>query len=141
MFENTMKTSNRVTGGLLAAAILLMLTVAVSVPGAAVRQDHSGQAAMQEMKIPQTAQDHRQHAEHYQKKAMEYRADVAAHKKMLAEYSKRVAQSPKSTTENPYIKKMRLHCEKYIRAAEALALEAEEMAKFHTFRAKELEGK
>jgi hypothetical protein len=31
--------------------------------------------------------------------------------------------------------------EKYISAAENLAREADEMAKFHTFRAKELEGK
>jgi hypothetical protein len=36
---------------------------------------------------------------------------------------------------------MRLHCEKYIKAAEALAAEADEMAKFHTLRAKEIEGK
>lgn len=141
MFENTTKTSKRVTGGLLAITILLTLTAVASAHSVTVQQDHAGQAAMQEMKIPQTAQDHRQHAEHYQQKAMEYRADVTAHKKMLAEYSKRIAQNSKNTLENPYLKKMRLHCEKYIRAAEALALESEEMAKFHTFRAKELDGK
>ncbi|MBL8208882.1 MAG: hypothetical protein JNM09_31985, partial [Blastocatellia bacterium] len=52
-----------------------------------------------------------------------------------------VAKNPKDSTENPYIKKMRLHCEKYSKAAEALAQEADEMAKFHTMRAKEMEGK
>ncbi len=141
MFENTMKTPARLTGGLLATAMLLMLAVIAPAHGTAVQQEHAGQAAMQEMKVPQTADDHRKHAEHYQQKAVEYRADVAAHKKMLAEYSKRIVQNSKNTTENPYLKKMRLHCEKYIRAAEALALEADEMAKFHTFRAKELDGK
>ena len=141
MFENIAKNCARVTSGLLVAMILLALTVVASAHSAAVQQDHTGQAAMQEMKVPVTADDHRHHAEHYQKKAMEFRADVAAHKKMLAEYSKRIVQNSKNTLENPYLKKMRLHCEKYIRAAEALALEAEEMAKFHTFRAKELEGK
>lgn len=105
------------------------------------KQDHSGHAAGQEMKVPQTAQDHRDLAEHYQKKAAEYRQEIETHKKMLAEFSKRVAKNPKDPGENPYIKKMRLHCEKYISAAENLAREADEMAKFHTFRAKELEGK
>lgn len=60
---------------------------------------------------------------------------------MLADYGKGVAKNPKDTSENPYIKRMRLHCEKYIRAAENLEQEAVEMAKFHTLRAKELEGK
>ncbi len=63
------------------------------------------------------------------------------HKKMLADYSKTVARNPKDTGESGYIKKMRLHCEKYSKAAEALAQEADEMAKFHTMRAKEMEGK
>jgi hypothetical protein len=47
----------------------------------------------------------------------------------------------KDTNESGYIKKMRLRCEKYGRAAEALAQEADEFAKFHTMRAKEMEGK
>ena len=38
---------------------------------------------------------------------------------MLADYSKTVARNLKDTGENAYIKKMRLHCEKYINAAEA----------------------
>jgi hypothetical protein len=93
------------------------------------------------MKAPQTTQEHRERAEQYQKKAAEYRKEAEAHKKMLADYSKTVARNPKDTGENAYIKKMRLHCEKYIKAAEALAQEADEMAKYHTMRAKEMEGK
>ena len=105
------------------------------------KQDHSGHAMGQDMKMPQTAQEHRDHAEHYQKKAAEYRKEAEAHRKMQADYSKTVARNPKDTGENPYIKKMRLHCERYSKAADALAQEAEEMAKFHTMRAKEMEGK
>jgi hypothetical protein len=39
----------------------------------------------------------------------------------LADYRKGVAKNPKDTGENPYVKKMRLHCDKYINAAESLA--------------------
>jgi hypothetical protein len=128
---------------LVISAFSLLLAIAAPALSAAreSQQDHSGHTAGQEMKIPQTAQDHMDLAECYQKKAAEYRQEIATHKKMLAEYSKGVARNPKDTSENPYIKKMRLHCEKYISAAENLAREADEMAKFHTFRAKELEGK
>jgi hypothetical protein len=75
------------------------------------------------------------------KKAVEYRAEADSHKKMLADYSKGVAKNPKDTGENPYIRKMRVHCEKYINAAENLARETDEMAKHHEMRAKEMEGK
>ena len=105
----------------------------------AVAQDHRDHG--QEMKAPHTAQEHKARAEQYQKKAEEYRMEAEAHKKMQADYSKTVARNPKDTVESRYIKKMRLHCQKYSRAAEALAQEAEDMAKFHTMRAKEMEGK
>ncbi|HEX4949889.1 MAG TPA: hypothetical protein VFZ34_24700 [Blastocatellia bacterium] len=106
---------------------------------AASAQDHHDHG--QEMKAPQTAQEHRARADEYEKKAAEHRNEAAAHQKMLKDYSKTVARNPKDTGENAYIRKMRLHCEKYIKAAEALAVEAEEMAKFHKMRAKEIEGK
>lgn len=143
MFETTSKRNSSTTIWLLVSALTILLTIVIpaSSRGAGARQDHSGHASVQEMKIPQTAQDHKDLAERYQKKAAEYREEIAMHKKMLAEFSKKVAKNPKDTGENPYIKKMRLHCEKYISAAEGLAREADEMAKFHTFRAKELEGK
>jgi hypothetical protein len=143
MLETISKRNNRTTTWLLGGPLALLLAIAVPVFSRAevVTQDHPGHASGQEIKIPQTAKDHYELAERYQKKAAEYRAEIDMHKKMLAEYSKGVAKNPKDTGENPYIKKMRLHCEKYIRAAENLEREAAEMAKFHTFRAKELEGK
>ena len=139
-----MKNMNRKTNTmtmLLLSSLALMLTASFSIGGLAQgsHQDHSMHA--QEMKAPRTAQEHKDRAAEYEKKAAEYRKDIAAHRKMLADYSKTVAKNPKDTGENAYIKKMRLHCEKYIKAAEALAQEADEMAKFHTMRAKEMEGK
>jgi uncharacterized protein HemX len=141
--KNTSLKTNTTTMRLLISAVALMLTVGLSIWGMAqeAKQDHSAHAMGQEMKAPQTAQEHRARAEQYQKKAAEYRQEAAAHRKMLTDYSKTVAKNPKDTVENAYIKKMRLHCEKYSKAAEALAQEADEMAKFHTMRAKEMEGK
>lgn len=143
MLETINERNNRTITWLLGSALALLLAIAAPAFSRAevAAQDHSGHASGQEVKIPQTAKDHYELAERYQKKAAEYRAEIDMHKKMLAEYSKGVARNPKDTGENPYIRKMRLHCEKYIRAAENLEREAAEMAKFHTFRAKEMEGK
>jgi len=122
-----------------AAALFVLVAGTFNLPSSA--QEHSGHQSGQEMKSPQTAQEHRDRAEYYKKKAAEYRAEAESHKKMQADYSKGVAKNPKDTAENPYVKKMRLHCEKYAGAAENLAREADEMAKFHEMRAKEMEGK
>ena len=139
--KNTRPRANTTTMRLLIGVVAWMLTAGLSIWGVAqdAKQDHSAHA--QEMKAPQTAQEHRERAEQYRKKAAEYRKEAEAHKKMLADYGKTVARNPKDTGENAYIKKMRLHCEKYINAAEALAQESDEMAKYHSMRAKEMEGR
>jgi hypothetical protein len=103
---------------------------------AAAQNDTKPQA-----KAPETAQEHYAMADKYTKEAAELQGEIAQHRAMLADYSKGVAKLPKATGENSYIKNMRLHCEKYIKAAESLAAEDTELAKFHTLRAKELEGK
>lgn len=143
MFTNNHRRNSKTTIWLLSSTLSLLLFVAFPTlsRGQEKKQDHSDHAAGQEMKIPQTPRDHRELAERYQKKAAEYRQEIEMHKKMLADFSKTVARNPKDTGENPYIRKMRLHCEKYIKATASAAQEAEEMAKFHTFRARELEGK
>ena len=137
--RNTMATTIKT----LVAGVLLMLAASLSITALArdAKQDHSGHVMGQNMKMPHTAQEHREHAEHYQRKAAEYRKESEAHKKMLVDYSKTVARNPKDTGESGYIRKMRLHCQKYSKAADSLAQEAKEMAKFHTMRAKEVEGK
>ena len=88
----------------------------------------------QEMKVPETAKDHHEMAEHYQKVAAQTREDIEMHKKMLADFNQAAVKSPKAG-ENPYSKKMRLHCEKYIKASEGLAAEADASATFHNLRA------
>jgi hypothetical protein len=113
------------TGMLLAITLLLAMAVPVFA---------------QEMKVPETAKDHHEMAEHYQKVAAQTRGDIEMHKKMLADFNEGAVKSPK-TGENPYSKKMRLHCDKYIKVSEALATEADSSAAFHNLRAKELEGK
>jgi uncharacterized protein HemX len=130
------KTNRTKTRPLLAAMTLLL---ALTVPAFAHGQEQQ-KTSTHEMKVPETAKDHYDMAEHYQKVAAEVREDIEMHKKMLADFTKSVAANPKSG-ENPYAKNMRLHCDKYIKAAEALAAEADASAKFHTMRAKELEGK
>ena len=128
--------TNRTRTRLLLVAITLLL--ALTVPAFARGQEQKN--STHEMKVPETARDHYDMAEHYQKVAAELREDIEMHKKMLGDFTKSVAANPKSG-ENPYAKNMRLHCERYIKAAEDLAAEADASAKFHTLRAKELEGK
>ena len=116
--------------------ILFSLAVSFTFVSAVAQNDSTHQ-----VKVPQTAQDHYALADTYTKEAAELQGEIARHHEMLAEYSKDVAKLPKATGENSYIKNMRLHCEKYIKAAESLAAEDNDLAKFHTLRAKELEGK
>ena len=121
---------------LMLATITLLLAMTVPVVAQGPEQGDSTHA----MKAPETAQNHIEMAIHYQKIEAQTRQEIEMHKKMLADFNQTVAQYPKAG-ENPYSKNMRLHCEKYDKAAEVLAAEAAESAKFHTLRAKELEGK
>jgi hypothetical protein len=126
----TKLTKTKLTGTrtrLLLASITLLLALTVPVMA-------------QEMKVPETAKDHHEMAERYQKAAASTREDIEMHKKMLADFNQTVVKNPKSG-ENPYSKNMRMHCARYIQASEALAVEDDASAKFHTLRAKELEGK
>ncbi|HYL99085.1 MAG TPA: hypothetical protein VEZ90_09040 [Blastocatellia bacterium] len=94
-----------------------------------------------ETKCAETAKEQRELAKEYQAKASEYRKEAESHRQMLADYKKRFARNPKEILENPAVKKMRLHCERYINADEQKAQDADEMARFHILRAEELEGK
>jgi hypothetical protein len=143
MLEINGQRNSKTTTWLIVSALSLLLAFAAPIMSRAQesKQENSGHAAGREAPIPQTVQRRLNLAESYRKKAAEYRREIETHKKMLAEYSKGVAKNPKDTGENPYIKKMRLHCEKNINDAENLARDAGEMAMYHTFRARELEGK
>ena len=99
----------------------------------------AAQSATNDMLVPDTAEQHREKAEMYKAKAAGYRQDADEHRKMLASYKRRMAPTPK-TGENPWLKKMRVHCEKFIADADALAREADKFAEYHTLRAAEMNG-
>jgi hypothetical protein len=128
-----MKNAVRIFVTLIVASFAMLYFASVN---AAAQNDSKPQ-----VKPAQTAQEHYALADKYTKEAAELQGEITEHREMLAEYSKGVAKLPKETGENSYIKTMRLHCEKYIKAAQSLAAEDTELAKFHTLRAKELEGK
>jgi hypothetical protein len=92
---------------------------------------------------PDTQSEHVALADGYRKKAASYREDAATHRLMLAMYKKQtsVPTDAKTVSENPWIKKMRVHCESYIRDADKLAADSDKFAEFHTMRAAELQGK
>jgi hypothetical protein len=133
---HTLRKDNKKMQGLLLGAVAVFAVMMLSIDSRAAAQDGAHQA-----KVPQTAQDHYALADHYKKEATELRGEIQKHNDMLAEYSKGVAKNAKDPGENGYIKSMRLHCEKYIKAAGELLTEDEDLAKFHTLRGKELEGK
>lgn len=118
--------------------VAMTLLLAFATPVFAQETTHEGSS--HEMKVPESAKDHSEMAEHYEKVAAQTREDIEAHKKMLADFTRTAISSPKAG-ENPHRRTMRLHCERYIKAAEGLVAEADASAKFHTLRAKELEGK
>lgn len=92
-------------------------------------------------KARQSAEEHLAIARSYFEKAEAYREEIETHRQMLETYKKRVAISPKVPFENPWVRKMRLHCEGYIREAKRQMAEALKLAEYHTFQAKELEGR
>jgi len=95
------------------------------------------------VKAANTQSEHVALADQYRKKTAAYREDAATHRQMLATYKKHVAvpTDGKTGIENSWIKKMRVHCEEYIRDADRLAADSEKFAEFHTMRAAELQGK
>ena len=95
------------------------------------------------VKAPDTPEEHQALADGYRKKAAAYREDAVTHRQMLDKYKQQMATpvDAKAGRENPWIKKMRVHCEQYIRDAEKLATDAEKFAEYHGMRAAELQGR
>ncbi|MCC6128970.1 MAG: hypothetical protein IT186_03495 [Acidobacteria bacterium] len=93
-------------------------------------------------KVAKTPGEHLAKAEEYKRKATVYRAEAALHQKMLEKFIDEYnSVGVERVDEDPYVTKMRVHCEGYISKAEALAIEAEAFANFHRMRAAELKGK
>lgn len=120
------------SASLLVAGIVALPQVAVSVE-MPMQSDESG------MKMtPQTTDEHSALAASYKQKGANYRQDAEMHRQMLAEYKKGAVHLKQG--ENPWVAKMRVHCEKYIVDADRLAGDVDDFAQFHTMRAKELRG-
>jgi hypothetical protein len=121
------------------SASLTALAGICALPQVAVSAETQMQSEMAGMTMmPQTADEHSAMVESYKQKAANYRQDAEMHRKMLAEYKKGAVHLKQG--ENPWVTKMRLHCEKYIVDADRLATDADVFAQFHTMRAKELRG-
>ena len=95
----------------------------------------------QAVKLPVTIQDHLALAKSYEEKAAAYHQEATYHREMLEEYKHKVVVNPKSPYENPWLKKMRKHCEAIIQESERLAREMHTFAEWHRMRAAELEGR
>ena len=127
-------------------ALLLSLAALIAAAPAPAQQQPSPSPtpAGTEEQMPATAEDHLVRAGQYRAKAAEYRSEAAAHRKMASEYE-RAKGSPqyraKTGRTEPWVAKMREHCESYIKAAEKMAKEAEMFADFHRMRAAELQGR
>jgi hypothetical protein len=140
--ENTM--SRTFAAATLIAGGLLILGLAAPSAAQTTSKDTSAKSeAASAVKVPETAQEHLAVADTYRQKAATFRSDAASHRQMLDAYKKQVAvpTDHKAAVENPWVKKMRSHCESYIRAAESMASEAETLSEFHRLRAHEAQGK
>lgn len=95
-----------------------------------------GLARAEDVKVPETAQEHLALAKQYDEKAAVWRDEAAHHREMADTYKKYSKLHP-----NPSVTKMEQHCSAIVKEADKLALEAENLAKDHRQAAKELEGK
>ncbi len=91
------------------------------------------------MKLPTTAEDHLAMARSYEDKVAEWRKEAAYHWEMAAAY-KKTHPDFKGGVRNPDAATMEKHCAKIANDAEKLAADAEDTAKYHRLRAKELKG-
>lgn len=113
----------------LVSSFALLTTAAVG--GAAVADD---------MKMPASTADHEALAKSYKEQAAAFRKTSEDHKKMAIEYKKTLAPDVKGQP-NPWGTKMSKHCMVLSKDAEKMAVDADKAAEFHTFRAREMQGK
>lgn len=126
------------TGMVMMGAGLMVCAFAAPQGLAAGAQEQT--TAMTSAGIPQTPEQHFALAESYRAKAASFRAEAEEHRKMFADYERRTG-SPllkvKTGWEEPWVKKMRKHCDGYIKEATRLAAEADSFAAFHRMRGAE----
>jgi hypothetical protein len=90
------------------------------------------------LKLPQTPDDHLVLAKGYDEKAAAWRKEAAFHREMAAAYKR--SHPDFKGIRNPEAVTMEKHCAKIAKDADRLAEDAEDTAKYHRLRAKELQG-
>jgi hypothetical protein len=90
------------------------------------------------VKLPTTADDHLVLAKTYDDKAIAWRQEAAYHREMAAAYKR--SHPDFKGIRNPEAVTMEKHCSKIANDADRLAADAEDTAKYHRLRAKELQG-
>jgi len=76
----------------------------------------------------------------YRDQAADFRKIAEQHRQMAEMYAK-AHPDPKPGLKNPWNEMMQKHCKLLEKDAEKLATDADKAADFHTFRARELQGK
>jgi len=130
----------------LVAAILAMTagTTVAGLPQAAHEASKKSDKQEVVVGVPHTTEEHLARAASYREKAAQYRSEAETHRKMFVDYDKKQgspALKNKMGRDEPWVAKMRQHCESYIREAEKMASEAEQFAEFHRMRGEEMRGK
>ena len=81
-------------------------------------------------------------AKKYKEKADGYRKEAAEHREMADAYRKSAINAHEAHGQkNPWVTKMENHCKVIATKADALAVENDKAADYHTLRGKELQGK
>lgn len=129
---STLKLLVRRTAVSALAASMVAIAVSAVVPFAARAGDVSHDKMLM---APQSASDHLALAKAYDDRAAMWQREAAMHKEMAAAYKKgKPANDPDAMT-------MGRHCMKIARDAEALAVDAQDAAKYHRLRARDLQAK
>jgi hypothetical protein len=123
----------------IATAVLASCTAVLISAGPGLAADPSREERAAAAKLPTTVEDHLAMAQSYQDKVAEWRKEAAYHREMAAAYKKSHPDF-KGGVRNPDAVTMEKHCAKIANDAEKLAADAEDTAKYHRLRAKELKG-
>lgn len=120
--------------------VIVMLASALATGAAVYAAETAVPSSAISVKVPETAEEHLAMAQNYRQKVKMYLSEVETHQQMLEAYKNHVPSNPKVSMENPWLTKMRKHCEGYITEARSLAAEAQAFADYHELRGKELQG-
>jgi hypothetical protein len=117
----------KIVTAMLAGCTAVLLSANPTLAADPTREDRA-------MKLPESAADHLALAKSYEEKVEAWRKEAADHRAMAEAYKKeRPAGDADAAT-------MQKHCKKIAEDAEKLARDAEDTAKYHRLRAKEMQA-